>query len=90
MTAVEVSSFPSLENGNGPLAPTAIPLHACSAISFKVLSRDGERILTFRGEVNANEISFIREITVLDGGSRGGNGLYGGTTALGFLAKRSR
>ena len=50
---------------------------------------DGERILTFHGEVNGNEISFIREITVLDGGSRGRNGLYGGATALGFVAKRA-
>jgi hypothetical protein len=60
-----------------------------SAISFKVLSLDGERILTFHGEVNGNAISFIREITVLDGGSRGSNGLYGGATALGFVAKRA-
>jgi len=60
-----------------------------SMISFKVLSLDGERILTFHGEVNGNEISFIREITVLDGGSRGRNGLYGGATALGFVAKRA-
>jgi hypothetical protein len=61
-----------------------------SAISFKVLSPDGERILVFHGEVNSNEISFIRETTVLDGGSRGTNGLYGGATALGFVAKRER
>lgn len=59
-----------------------------TAISFKVLSPDGERILAFHGEVSGNEISFIREITVLDGGTRGGNGLYGGPGALGFVARR--
>jgi hypothetical protein len=42
---------------------------------IQVLSPDGERILSFHSELNGNEISFIREITVLDGGSRGMNGL---------------
>jgi hypothetical protein len=41
----------------------------------KDLSPDGERTITFRGRVDGDEISFTREITVLDGGSRGGNDL---------------
>lgn len=59
-----------------------------TTISFKVLSPDAERIVTFRGRVNGNEISFAREITALPGGSRGGNDLYGSLAALEFVAKR--
>jgi len=59
-----------------------------SNLSFKVLSPDGERTITFRGRIDGDEISFTREITILDGGSRGGNDLYGGSAPLQFIAKR--
>lgn len=59
-----------------------------SNLSFKVLSPDGERTITFRGRIDGDGISFTREITVLDGGSRGGNDLYGGSAPLQFIAKR--
>ena len=60
-----------------------------TTISFKVLSPDAERIVTFTGRVNGNEISFVRQINVLPGGSRGGNDLYGGSAPLQFIARRA-
>ena len=61
-----------------------------TTVSFKVLSPDGGRLITFRGRVSGNEISFVRQIDVLPGGSRGGNDLYGASAALQFVAKRAR
>jgi hypothetical protein len=61
-----------------------------TTISFKILSPDGERLITFRGRVNGSEISFVRQIDVLPGGGRGGNDLYGASAALQFVAKRAR
>jgi len=60
-----------------------------TTISFKVLSPDGERVITFTGRVNVNEISFVRDITVLPGGSRGGVDLYGSGAPLQFVATRA-
>ena len=60
-----------------------------TTISFKILSPDGERIITFRGRVNGREISLVRQIDVLSGGSRGGNDLYGASAALQFVARRT-
>ena len=61
---------------------------SAAAISFKVLSPDGERIVTFSGRVSGNEISFVRQITPLAGGTRGGNDLFGGSAPLQFVANR--
>jgi hypothetical protein len=43
-----------------------------------VLSPDAERMISFTGRVNGNDISFVREITPLPGGGRGGTDLFGG------------
>jgi hypothetical protein len=59
-----------------------------SIIGFQVLSPDGERTITFSGRVYRNELSFVREIKVLAGGTRGGNDLYGGSAPLQFIARR--
>jgi hypothetical protein len=59
-----------------------------NTIAFQVLSPDGERTITFRGRVYRNELSFVREIKVLAGGTRGGNDLYGGSAPLQFIARR--
>jgi hypothetical protein len=59
-----------------------------SNLSFKVLSPDGERVIAFTGQINGNQISFVRQITPLAGGSRGGNDLYGGLAPLQFVANR--
>jgi hypothetical protein len=61
-----------------------------TTISFKILTPDAGRLITFRGRVNGNEISFVRQIDVLPGGSRGGNDLYGASAALQFVARRPR
>jgi hypothetical protein len=63
---------------------------AGTTILFKILTPDGERIITFRGRVSGNEISLVRQIEVLPGGSRGGNDLYGAGASLQFVAKRAR
>jgi hypothetical protein len=57
-------------------------------ISFKVLSPDAERVIAFNGRVTGNEISFVRQITPLPEGTRGGNDLYGGAAPLQFVANR--
>jgi hypothetical protein len=59
-----------------------------TTISFKVLSPDAERTVTFRGRVVADQISFTREIIVLDGGGRGSDDLFGGSGPLEFVANR--
>jgi hypothetical protein len=59
-----------------------------TTISFKVLSPDAERTISFTGRVNGNEISFVREITPLPGGTRGGTDLFGGGAPLQFVATR--
>ncbi len=60
-----------------------------TTISFKVLSPDAERMITFNGRVSGNEISFVRQITVVADGTRGGNDLYGGLAPLQFIANRA-
>jgi len=60
-----------------------------TTISFKVLSPDGERIITFHGRINGREISFVRQIDVLAGGTPGGNDLFGGSAPLQFVAVRT-
>jgi hypothetical protein len=62
---------------------------ADTTISFKILSPDGERVITFNGRVAGNEISFVRQINPLANGTRGGNDLYGGSAPLQFVASRS-
>jgi hypothetical protein len=60
-----------------------------TSVSFTVLSPDAERLVVFNGRVNGDEISFVRTITPLPGGSRGGNDLYGASAPLQFVAKRA-
>jgi hypothetical protein len=61
-----------------------------TTISFKVLTPDAGRIITFRGRFTGNEISFVRQIEVLPGGTRGGNDLFGAGASLQFVARRAR
>jgi hypothetical protein len=46
-------------------------------ISFKVKSPDGDRTITFVGQINGDTIVFKREVQVREGGFRGGAGLFG-------------
>jgi len=73
-----------------PSSPTTIAGGKATetTISFKVLSPDAERMISFTGRVNGNNISFVRVITPLAGGGRGGIDLYGGGAPLQFVATR--
>jgi len=57
-------------------------------ISFKCQSPGGDRIITFAGVVDGDEIHFIRDVRVSPGGDPGRNGIYGVTGATHFSAKR--
>jgi hypothetical protein len=57
-------------------------------ITFRVMSPDGARTITFVGRVNAGEISFVRQFGIERGASSGSNDLYGPLSALQFVAKR--
>lgn len=59
-----------------------------TTITFKVLSPDAERTISFTGRINGNNISFVREITPLPGGGRGGTDLFGAGAPLQFVATR--
>jgi hypothetical protein len=59
-----------------------------ATLSFRVLSPDGERIINFRGQLNGNEISFVRDVDVLAEGTQGDNDLYGSTAPMRFVARR--
>jgi len=80
-----------IQQQGAPSAPISISAGKAfeTTISFKVLSPDGERIIDFKGRVSGDEISFIREISPLPGGTRGGNDLYGGSAPLQFVASRA-
>ena len=73
--------------GSGPTKITAGKVDGTS-ISFNVASPDGQRSITFRGEVRANEISFARDVAVNPGGTRGGNDIYGAGAPMQFIARR--
>jgi|GEM_PF-4233631 len=61
-----------------------------TTITFKVKSPDGGRLITFNGRFTDREISFVRQIAIVTGGSRGGNDLFGYSSALQFVAQRPR
>lgn len=54
------------------------------AVSFKVRSLDGDRIVTFMGQFDGDIIRFSRTVEIVEGGSQGGVGLLaaGGPTDL--------
>jgi TonB family protein len=59
-----------------------------NAISFKCKSPDGNRIITFAGQMNRDEITFSRDAQVRPGGDPGEDGIYGAAGASHFTAKR--
>jgi hypothetical protein len=80
----------TIQQGGASSSPVSIAAGRVdgTVISFKVLSPDAERTIAFNGRVNGNEISFVRQITVIADGTRGGNDLYGGSAPLQFVANR--
>ena len=81
----------TIQQGGASSSPVSIAAGKVdgTTISFKVLSPDAERMIAFNGRVNGNEISFVRQITVIADGTRGGNDLYGGLAPLQFVATRA-
>ena len=59
-----------------------------NTIFFKAKSPDGDRTITFRGRLNANEISFYRQVDIRPGGRRGDDGVFGGAAPLQFVMQR--
>jgi hypothetical protein len=71
---------------------TPVPIYFGSvegnAITFKVTSPDGDRIITFNGKITRTEIGFGRQVEVRPGGARGDTGIFGGNAVLNFSARR--
>jgi hypothetical protein len=59
-----------------------------NAVTFKVNSPDGDRIITFNGKITRNEIGFSRLVELRPGGLRGDTGILGGNAILNFSARR--
>ena len=59
-----------------------------NAISFKCQSPDGDRTITFAGQMSGDEITFSRDVQVRPGGDPGEDGIYGSAGASHFTAKR--
>jgi hypothetical protein len=59
-------------------------------MSFKISSPDGDRVISFVGTLSGDEITFVREVDVKPGGSRGGAALFGASGARTFTARRSQ
>jgi hypothetical protein len=58
-------------------------------ITFKVISPDGDRTITFAGRLDGDEIVFSREVAVRRGGSRGANDLFGVNGPKDFVARKT-
>ena len=59
-----------------------------NAVTFKVTSPDGDRIITFVGKITSADIGFARLVEVRPGGSRGDNGVFGGNALLNISVRR--
>ena len=57
-------------------------------VVFRAMSADGDRTVTFTGTWAGDALSFTREVQVREGGSPGGNGLFGAYAAQRFTARR--
>jgi hypothetical protein len=58
------------------------------AITFKVITPEGGRTVTFTGTVDDDRISWMREVEVPPGANPGGAGLWGELGARTFSARR--
>jgi hypothetical protein len=59
-------------------------------ISFTVPSPNGQRIITFTGTLNGDEMAFVRTVQVKEGGAPGGAGLFGMGGPPAFVAVRAK
>lgn len=58
------------------------------AISFKCKSADGERTVTFAGNLAGDEIIFTRTVTVREGSERSESGIFDPSGTRAFIVKR--
>jgi len=59
-----------------------------TTISFKCISPDGDRTVSFSGKISGDEIAFTRDVIVRVGGDRGKNGIFDASGPRSFTAKR--
>jgi hypothetical protein len=58
------------------------------AFTFKVISPDGDRVITFNGKINGQTVSILRKTDVLPAGSKGDKDLFGVDGPTQFVARR--
>ena len=59
-------------------------------LTFKVMSPDGDRTITFTATLQGDEMAFTRNVEVRPGGNRGGQGIFGSQGARAFTARRAQ
>jgi hypothetical protein len=59
------------------------------SVILRARSADGDRTVTFSGTLAGDALTFTREVQVRDGGSPGGNGLFGTLGPKQFVARRA-
>jgi hypothetical protein len=76
------------EGADGMAVPIYFGSIEGNALTFKVTSPDGDRIITFNGKITRAEIGFGRQVEVRPGGVRGNTGIFGGNAVSNFSARR--
>jgi hypothetical protein len=84
----KVTGTVSQTGGKEESAPIYFGSIEGNAVTFKVTSPDGDRIITFVGKITSAEIGFARLVEVRPGGSRGDNGVFGGNALLNISVRR--
>ena len=59
-----------------------------NALTFKVNSPDGDRVITFVGKITTNEMGIERRIEIRPGGARGDTGILGGNGLSNVIMRR--
>jgi hypothetical protein len=59
-----------------------------NTVTFKVLFAGGDRINSYTGTLNGDEMSFTRSVQVRPGGNATGEGIFGASGPMQFVAKR--
>lgn len=77
------------EGANGMAVPIYFGSIEGNALTFKVTSPDGDRIITFNGKITRAEIGFGRQVEQRPGGVRGDTGIFGGNAVSNFSARRA-
>lgn len=77
------------ETANGVPVPIYFGSIEGNALTFKVTSPDGDRIITFNGKITPAEIGFGRQVELRPGGDRGNTGIFGGNAVSNFSARKA-